>query len=268
MNSRRNRYLEDRAMRRGMQRDMARGGRGRDNARGNDYDYQTQDERNPYGSRGGYVVSSRGRRGRDREMDNDYDYARGDRGYDYQGNSDSRGQDYHYGYQQYGQYNRPMEYEMYGVGGIRPYEDYDMRGSNDYGRGDRGRGNYDYGRNDYGRGRYDYDMRYDYANEDEEYKKELKKWIEKLKKKETKMNVSKEQIIQQAKNMGVKFDKFDEEEFYAVYLMLLSDYKGLSNDYTLYLKLAKDFLEDEDAALQGSEKVCAYLYTIVLGEEE
>ena len=34
----------------------------------------------------------------------------------------------------------------------------------------------------------------------------------------------------------------------------------------MYLKMAKDFLEHEDAQLKHSENVCAYLYTIVLGE--
>ena len=123
-----NRYLRDRASRRGMSQ---------------------RDGRNPYGSRGGYVTSRR--RGRDREMGMEYDYAKYDSRYDSRYNPDRRGQDGHYPYQQYGERNRPMEYEMYGygIGGIKPM--------------------------DYG---YDYNYDYDYADEDmeKEWKEHLKKW--------------------------------------------------------------------------------------------
>ena len=142
-----NRYLRDRANRRVMSQIAGR---------------------NPYGSRGGYVSSSRrgrdraymnydmarGNRGRDREMDMEYDYAKYDSRYDSRYNSDRRGQDGHYPYQQYGERNRPMEYEMYGygIGGIKPM---------DYG--------YDYARSESDRNyNYDYGYDYDYASEDME----------------------------------------------------------------------------------------------------
>lgn len=194
----RNRYLSDRAYRRSR---------------------MSRDERNPYGSRGGYVSS---RRMIDRGMP-EYDSR-----YDYRGSEYPR------------EHSRPMQYELYGVGGMRPRMDYD----------------------------YGYDYGYDYAKESEkEYEKYLHEWVEKLKKYD-RFGWSKEQVIQQAKDMGVKFSDYDEMEFYATYIMLMSDFKKIGNDPYIYLSMAKEFLEDDDAKLKGSEKLCAYLYTIVLGEEE
>lgn len=200
----RNRYLSDRAYRRSR---------------------MSRDERNPYGSRGGYVSS---RRMRDRGMDYNYSMPEYDSRYDYRGSEYPR------------EHSRPMQYELYGVGGMRPRMDYD----------------------------YGYDYGYDYAKESEkEYEKDLHEWVEKLKKYD-RFGWSKEQVIQQAKDMGVKFSDYDEMEFYATYIMLMSDFKKIGNDPYIYLSMAKEFLEDDDAKLKGSEKICAYLYTIVLGEEE
>lgn len=200
----RNRYLSDRAYRRSR---------------------MSRDERNPYGSRGGYVSS---RRMIDRGMDYNYSMPEYDSRYDYRGSEYPR------------EHSRPMQYELYGVGGMRPRMDYD----------------------------YGYDYGYDYAKESEkEYEKDLHEWVEKLKKYD-RFGWSKEQVIQQAKDMGVKFSDYDEMEFYATYIMLMSDFKKIGNDPYNYLSMAKEFLEDDDAKLKGSEKLCAYLYTIVLGEEE
>ena len=208
-----------------------------------------RDGRNPYGSRGGYVMSRRSRRdrasrmGMDNRMDGTYPM-------------DYRQQDYH---------DKPMQF--YGVGGLYPHEDYAR------GRGrDRGYGMPEYyDRRDYARGQdYGYDYRgRDYASEDmeKEYEEDLHEWIEKLKKYD-KYGLTKEQVIQQAKNMGVKFQDFDELEFYAIYLMMLSDYPSVGGDYPIFIHMAKDFLMDSDVAVKGSDKVCAYLYDIVLGEED
>lgn len=214
-----NRYLKDRAMRRDM--------------------------RNPYGSRGGYV-SSRRRSGRDREMDYGHDYPEYDSRYD--SRYFDRRMDYNYGrdMEHHREHSRPMEYEMYGVGGMRPMYD-----GTDYARG---------------RGR-DYDYGYDYASEDmeKEWHEELEKWGKKLKKHDI-FNMPKEQIIQKARDMGVKFHDYNEEEFVTTYYMMISDYKNVSNDPHFYLVLAKQFLEDDDTALKGSDKLCAYYYEIVKGE--
>ena len=110
-----------------------------------------------------------------------------------------------------------------------------------------------------------YDYRQDYASESDEYDKDLRKWVEKLKSTD-RFKVSKEQIITQARNMGVEFNEFSEDEFYATYLMMVSDYKTISNDYNMYIKLAIEFLRDEDSALKGSDKLCAYMYEIIMAD--
>ena len=67
--------------------------------------------------------------------------------------------------------------------------------------------------------------------------------------------------------MKVKFEEFSEDEFYAVYLMMISDYPSLANEPHTYLAMAKQFLEDKDIAVSPSEKVCIYMYEIVMGEK-
>lgn len=189
-----NKYLRDRAMRRG------------------------RDSRNPYGSRGGYVRDSRRERGYDRAMDERYDYAESSRG-DYRGRYDRYSDE---------RYDRAMEYDREYR---RPYRDEA------------------------------------YDGETKEYEHALKDWIKKLERKD-RFGSSKDEIIRKAKSMDVKFDKFDEDEFYATYLMMISDFKHVANDPHHYLAMAKEWLMDDDVALTGSDKLCAYLYTIVLGEEE
>ena len=198
-----NKYLSDRAMRRGRysrnDRTMPR------------YEH---DERNPYGARGGYVRDSRGYYGR--PMDERYDSTEHMRG-DYRG-----------------------RYDRYST--ERPYRDYEY--DREYPR-------------------MEHDEAYD--GEERDYEEKLKEWINKLKKKD-RFGSTKEDIIRKAKSMDVKFDKFDEDEFYATYLMMVSDYKHVANDPHHYLAMAKEWLMDDDVELTGSDKLCAYLYTIVLGE--
>ena len=119
----------------------------------------------------------------------------------------------------------------------------------------------------YGVGHYIYEPDGRDYDDMHEYHKELEAWIHKLKAHD-RFGVRKEDILHKAKEMGVQFHDFDEMEFYAVYLMLVSDFKHLSNDPHQYLSMAKEWLEDDDIKRRGSEKVCAYLYTIVLGEED
>lgn len=190
-----NKYLRDRAMRRG------------------------RDYRNPYGSRGGYVRDSRGGRGYDRAMDERYDYSE-------RGGSDYRGYD---------------RYDRYDA---RDYRDYER-----YGKYDR---------------HYENDMSED-DEMDEEYKKDLEEWIMQLKKKDV-FKLSKEDVIQKAKAMNVTFDEYDELEFYATYLMLVGELKQVANDPHFYLAKAKQWLESEGTARKNSDKICAYLYSVVLGE--
>lgn len=114
---------------------------------------------------------------------------------------------------------------------------------------------------------YDYEEDYAYDGEEKDYEEKLKEWIHKLKRKD-RFGSSKDDIIRKAQSMDVKFDKFSEDEFYAVYLMMVSDFKHVANDPHHYLAMAKEWLMDDDVEMTGSDKVCAYLYTIVLGETE
>jgi hypothetical protein len=153
-------------------------------------------------------------------------------------------------------------------------QDYRRGGGRDYRRGGRDMRDYreDYMYEDYGtRGNKFYyeDRNYPYpdygmGNAEKEYEKDLKEWAYKLAPKD-RFKIPEHQIIQQAKNMGVKFEEYSEEEFYAIYLAMVTDYRTVSNDYNTYIKMAKDFLEDDDMAVSPSEKVCIYLYEIVLG---
>ena len=196
----RNKYLSDRAMRRG------------------------RDRRNPYGSRGGYVRDKESMpRGRsyDRAMDYEHDYPESHR-------------------RDYRRYDREYHDE-------RDYRDYEYDREH--------------------RRDYDYEEDDGYDGEEKDYERKLKEWIQKLKRKD-RFGSSKEDIIRKAQSMDVKFDRFSEDEFYAVYLMMVSDFKHVANDPHHYLAMAKEWLMDDDVEMTGSDKVCAYLYTIVLGETE
>lgn len=263
---------------------------------------EMRDGRNPYGSRGGYVVSSRRRRdragsdmmdyrGRGRDMN--YDYAMeyedavgyredptlyrniereeqkfektGSRDYEYDlGYRDMRRMDGHYPMNE-GRTYYPVE----AMGTFTGY--YGME--EDFARGGRGRG----------RGRdYGYDYNYDYRRNDYagDYgealtKEELEMWTKKLMKEVDQKDhqfFSKENIAQKAKQMGIKFDEFTEEELAVAALMMYTDYGmtmkplvGANMD--IYVKLGKDFLVDPDASVKGGEKLAVYHDCIVEGED-
>lgn len=130
-----------------------------------------------------------------------------------------------------------------------------------------------YGVGDYarsGRRNYNYDMRYDYAGDYGENltKEELAHWSKKLMgemEDKDKQFFAKENIMRKAKEMGIKFDKFNEEEFYVATLMMYTDYcKTLgSANMDIYLRLAKDWLEDDDVSVKGGEKLAVYHDNIV-----
>ena len=208
--------------------DKARGRRRQVRVRG----YMRDRDMNDYG------MYDNGRRRYDMNMN---DMAMDSRRNDYARNDyEMRGNDGHYG--------MPMGY--YGRAEIMP----------DYGR--RGSRRRDYGYNDYD----DDDYESDYASGEEEYKKELHKWISKLKQND-RFNINKEEIIKKAKEMQITFDEFSEDEFYAIYLLMLNMYKNSFNDPHLYIKMAKDFLMYSDFKLNPSETVWVLLNDIVLGKE-
>lgn len=151
----------------------------------------------------------------------------------------------------------------------------------DYARGNRGsdygydmaRGRRrvrDYAR--YGRRNYGRDYGYDYES-GMLGQEELMEWSEKLKKEledKDKQFFSKENIKKKAEEMGIKFDKFSMEEFYVTVLMVYTDYcktLGTAN-MDIYLRLAKDWLEDDDVEVKGSEKLATYHDYIVEGDDD
>ena len=99
---------------------------------------------------------------------------------------------------------------------------------------------------------------------------ELDEWAERLlhsideKYKDT---LKQEHVVKEAEEVGIHFDQFTKKEFYVTVLMMYTDYcktLGTAN-FDVYLKLAKDWLVDDDIAVQGGEKLAAYHDKIVLG---
>jgi hypothetical protein len=208
------------------------------------------------------------RRRRDRKMHNRGGDGRNSYGSEYDRRNsggyggDRRNSDFHYGSQRHGERMRPMEYEV----GIKPMDRGHSYMNEYYGR-DQRRDYNDYNRdyndyNDYGRDYGDYN---DYASMDKEYEEDLKKWAQKLKKHD-RFGLKEEEVFQKAKDMKVKFEDFSEDEFYTTYLMMISDYPSIANEPHTYLAMAKNFLEDKDIAVSPSEKLCIYMYEIVMGE--
>ena len=215
-----------------------------------------RDRRNPYGSRGGYVMSDRAMndmgRGRDYAEDmargRDYaDYARGGgRG----GNRD---------YADYAEYDSRQDYRDYARRDYADYgRDYEQGGQygNDGGYG-YGLGMFDYNTQDYGYGR-------DGAHKLS--RREIKKWEKDLEgadgTKGPKWQM--EQVKQVAQQHGIKFDEYSPETFTAVMNALYADYcKVLGADPAMYAKLTKAWLEDDDFDGEPEEKAMLYYKCIV-----
>ena len=164
-------------------------------------------------------------------------------------------------------YDRTLDYLMRKRDSRRGRRDYAMdearrRMRRDYEMDEARRRRRDYMEYDEARKRNDYMEDYDYAKK--EYAEDLEYWTRKLKNKD-KFNLPKQEVINKAKTMGAKFNEYSEEEFYAIYLMMVSDY-SIANEPHTYLAMAKQFLEDDDIPISGSEKVCKYLYEIVLND--
>lgn len=201
-----------------------------------------RDGRNPYGSRGGYVISRDPRR-RDR-MGRMEDY--------------SRGRDYEYEGPEYP--NREREERMYRDGHYYPFEITGKMG-------------YEEEMFD----PYYQDMMYDCRGHGRDYagaemlsNRELMDWSQKLMQdveEKDKAFFKYENVEKKAKDMGIQFDKFSFDEFYTAVLMSYTDHcktLGTAN-MDIYLKLAKDFMEDSDTAVKYGEKLATYYDTIVMG---
>lgn len=67
-----------------------------------------------------------------------------------------------------------------------------------------------------------------------------------------------EQTSSVAKANGISFDNFNEYDWNYVMNMIYSDYYGaVSNDVSMYVRLAKKFLEDRDS--KEGKALCYYL---------
>lgn len=174
------------------------------------------------------------------------------------------GNDYHYDYPEYdsrGDYRRNEKRQSSRMG--RDYE-YGREYSMDYHYYD------PYMTRDY-RGRRD--MRRDYKAEEEDYltDEELMEWSKDLLRdvpEKDRPYFTKDNIERKTKEMGMKFDDYTFSELYTAALMLYNDYSktlGTAN-MDIYIRMSKDFFEDDDAELQGSEKLATYYDEIVCAE--
>ena len=211
---------------------------------------------------------------KDRGMDYGHYGVRGGKHYPMDGNythsqyQDERGRrDYESGRQPDMGYDYPrMNDGHYGAEGKTYYPIEAMGTFNGYW----GRPQEDYGR--YGR-----DMRYDYAGDYGEglTKDELEEWKMKLMREvedKDKNFFTKENISSKAKAFGAQMKDYNEEELCLVTLMMYTDYcktikRFVGANMDIYVELARDWLEDEDSELKGSERLAVYHDCIIEGED-
>lgn len=196
------------------------------------------------------------------------DYGR-DMNYDMARGADMRPMDYRSGDYRVGQMSDRGDYGDMHHGGMGRggYEPVEFMGycSGYYGAP---QGNYGYpdmrGRRDYG-----YDYGYDYGGDYGESlsSEELQKWqhnlMEQLDEREKQM-FRKEAIIPKFKQMGIEMKDFNEEELYTITLAQYTDHKqSIGQNPDLCIKLARDFMVDQDSNTKGSERVAIYYDTFV-----
>lgn len=229
-----------------------------------------RDMRNPYGSAGGYV---RDRRNRDYEGRMSINGGRQERGgrksggespFEVRGTWTKGGYMADYASRDRADYRRDIADYRRERADYRDYAD----------RYDRRRDRADYrdmedGYADYRDREDDYADYRDYGEEklnDRELMDFSKRLLEEIDEKDKQM-FKLETIEKKSKEMGIKFDKFSMEEFYTVVLMMFTDYSktlGTTN-MDVYLRLAKDWLCDEDTAVQYGEKLAVYYDAVVEG---
>lgn len=140
----------------------------------------------------------------------------------------------------------------YGIGGSRYYG----------GRGDRAGG-------DYGE--------YDYGEEMKLSKRDMMAWKEKMENADGSYgeHFTIQQIKQAVQSLGMQMNKYSEKELCLAANMLYSDYCEVLRPFiprekesVVYVNMARAFLDDPDASVQGGEKLAAYYYAIVDDDEE
>lgn len=220
-----------------------------------------------------------------RGSDYEYDSARGDRAYSQQDMARGR-RDYEYSRQSdmaRGDYGDMRDMHHMGrSGGYRPVEAMGYF-TGYYGGGEdmaRGRGRdygYDYNYDMRGGRDYGYDYGYDYAGDYGESltKEELEHWKKKLMKEveeKDKHFFEPMTISNKARQMGIQMKGYNEEELALVALMLYTDYcktmkKYVGSNMDVYVEIAKDWLEDPDSAIKGSERLAVYHDCIIEDED-
>lgn len=231
------------------------------------------DGRNPYGSRGGYVVSHDPRHRRDRGEYDDYPM-------DSRYERDSRYDHREYEQDPYATMRGNFEYDRYDYGDDYDYSD-DMR---DYRRGRRGgHMDYDYddmpdgrGRRRNSRGQYMSDRRgRDYGDDmdDRLSKKEIKEWEKSLVNDDGTRGAhfQTEQIDQVAQSLGIDPKEFGDGVLCVITNAMYADYCSVARKFGVdriefYIELAKAFLKDKDFDGDGAEKAFLY-YTFIVSDE-
>lgn len=137
-------------------------------------------------------------------------------------------------------------------------------------RADRGYDDYD----DYGQFEYNYDM---HSEDMSLKKKDIREWERKLENADGSRGpkFTKDQVMVAAQQLGVKFDKFTEEEFTMTVNMMYADYcSALQNAAyphyqrpEIYAHLAKAWLMDKDFDGEPYEKLALYYHCIVNFDE-
>ena len=198
-----------------------------------------RDGRNPYGSRGGYVVSDR--RGRDYGRMDDY----------------GRTSEYRTEYPD-------MAYSRSRMSRTRDYGERDYEYDRDYG--------------DVRRiGNFEYDTYYDGRDYGGEYKlssRELKEWARDLLdevKSEQRQSFEKENFERKVREMGIEPREYSMEELYVATLMAETDFgdtlsKYGINNIDVAICLGRDFLKDDDVDMRYGEKLGAYYFNVVCVE--
>lgn len=164
----------------------------------------------------------------------------------------------------------------------RDYRDYDYE-ELDGRRGVKGTGYYGIGGRGYDRRSEDYEEDYNYSWRDGNHengelrltKSDIKEWKRNMENADGSLgeHFDGDKIKQMAEKLGVKYRGYDEKELCIVTNMLYSDFcealRGVipaEKELMTYVKMAKAWLEDEDAP-EGSEKLALYYYCVVNDEE-
>ena len=260
----------------GYVRDSRRGGYDRNYRDYGDTEYDTRRGDRAYSQQD----NARGRR--DYEYDRQSDMARGSydmRGQNYKGEEvySREEMDGHYVQGRGGENYRPVEAMGYfsGYAGMQDGFYPRVRQGRDYGDYDDDMRGRDY-ESDMRRNRDYNDMRgRDYAGDYGENltKEELEHWKKKLMEEvdeKDKQHFKKETISQKARQMGLQMKDYNEDELLVTTLMMYTDYCKtmkplIGSNMDIYIKLARDWLEDDDVSVKGGEKLAIYYDCIVEG---